>query len=128
MAKNISSKKETIKNLLNKIAGWLVIFSGVILLFYNFIDLKSTLEILGGFSAFKSLIGAIGLVFLGLYVLKVEKWAVILSGVFGIASLISSRIIFRAFGSGLFSNGLLGFVLTITPYVLIINWIFYRKK
>ncbi len=67
-------------------------------------DIKSTLEILGGFSAFKSLIGAIGLIFLGLYVLKVEKWAVILSGIFGIASLINSKIILGTFGTGLFSG------------------------
>jgi len=125
MVNKNSSKKETMKDLLNKIAGWLVIFSGVLLIYYNLLDFSNSLEILGWFSPVRSIIGAIGLIFLGIYILRFEKWAVVLSGVFGISLLISSRI----FGSsGLFSQGLLFFVLSITPYVLIINWVFYRKK
>jgi hypothetical protein len=118
------------KDLLNKVSGWLVILSGTLLFIYNLIDIKSTLEILGGFSLFKALLGAVGLVFIGIYVLRFEKWAVILSGVFGITSLIHSRMLFGFIGGGggLFSGGLLGFVLGITPYLLIVNWIFYRKK
>ena len=118
------NKKNLLENL-NRVSGWLVLLSGALLIYYNLIDFSDSLEILGWFSPVRAIIGAIGLIFLGIYVLKFEKWAVVLSGIFGISLLISSWV----FGSsGLFSQGLLFFVLSITPYVLIINWIFYRKK
>lgn len=116
------------RRILNTVSGWLILFSALLMIFYNVIDFGDSLRLLGWFSPVLSIVGTIGLVFLGIYLLRVEKWAIILAGVFGIVALINSWLITSYLGfGGLFGNGVLGFVLGITPYVLIANWIFYRE-
>lgn len=112
------SMKEKYRNLLNTISGYIVIFLGASLLF-NFISSFSSE--LG--SSFTTLLFGVGLIFLGIYVLRCEKWAVILSGVYAIALLINMWFITKLIG-----GGLIILITNIPSYILIINWWVFKQK
>lgn len=100
--------KKKHKNLLNKISGWIVIYFGISLM-YNMLS--------GLSESFLTLIFGIGLIFLGVYVLRDERWAIILSGVYAIALTINMWIISKIIG-----GGWIIFLSNIPAYILIINW------
>jgi len=100
--------KKKHKELLNKISGWIVIYLGISFI-YNLIS--------GLSEGFTPLLLGVGLILLGAYVLRAERWAIILSGVYAVALTINLWAISKLIGSGwiiLLSN--------IPSYVLIINW------
>ena len=76
MIKKNSLKKETIKNLLNKIAGWLVILTGISLLYFLFFqgDPEYPRKFL---VSFLFLVSGIAFIILGVYMFKFEKWAIV---------------------------------------------------
>jgi len=112
------STKEKYKNLLNTISGYIVIFLGASLLF-NFIS-SFSFEI---GSIFTTLLFGVGLIFLGIYVLRFEKWAVTLSGLYAIALLINMWFITKLIG-----GGLMILMTNILSYILIINWGVFKQK
>ena len=112
------STKEKYRNLLNTISGYIVIFLGASLLF-NFISSFSS-EV---GSNFTTLLFGVGLIFLGIYVLRFEKWAVVLSGLYAIALLINMWLITKLVG-----GGLMILITNILNYILIVNcWVFKQK-
>ena len=124
MVKKANEKKQnSLLNMLNIISGWIVIISGVLLLFDNILGFGIALEEVGWFIVFTAIIGGISLIFLGIYILRFEKWAVTLSGILGIVSLINTRLVV-----GFVGGRFIGFLLGIPTYILIINWIFFKSK
>lgn len=109
--------KKKYKDLLNKVSGYIVILAGILMIFNLF---KSGL----GSLKFLNIFFGIALIFLGTYVLKYEKWAVILSGVYGIALLINMYSLTKLVGW----NALI-LILHIPMFILIINWsVFFHEN
>lgn len=112
------STKEKYRNWLNTISGYIVIFFGASLLF-NFISSFSS-EI---GPSFTTLLFGVGLIFLGIYVLRFEKWAVVLSGLYAIALLINMGLITKLMGGGMIIS-----ITNIPTAILIINWLVFKEK
>ena len=112
------STRDKYRKLLNTLSGYIVIISGVLLL-YNFISGFSSE--LG--SSLAALFFGTALIFLGIYILRFEKWAVVLSGLYALASLINVFFITKLIGGGLMS-----FLTCIPPCILIINWLIFKQK
>jgi len=112
------SNKEKYRSLLNTISGYMVLYLGASLLF-NFISSFSS----EAGSKFITLLFGIGLIFLGIYVLKFEKWAVTLSGVYAIVLLINMWFITKLIG-----GGLMILITNIPSYILIVNWWVFKQK
>lgn len=111
-------KEKKYRNLLNSISGYIVIFLGASLLYNFFSSLTSELS-----SSFITVIFGIGLIFLGIYVLRFEKWAIVLSGIYGIALLINMWFIARFIG-----GGLMILITNIPTFILVINWWLFKSK
>ena len=113
---NKKTKKNLLKNL-NEVSGGIVIISGVLLLFFNLIDFTSEFAL----SHIRVMISGIALIFLGIYVLRIEKWAIRLSGIVGVVLLINGSLslgLFSSFRTAIFD---------IAYIILILNWDFNLK-
>ena len=119
MVKKDSSRKGAWKDVLNIISGWVVIALGSLLTILTLINFNTEL---GLFYPLINLFSSIALIFLGLYVLRFEKWAVVLAGVYGIVMVLNNMWIY-----GLFSGNLFGVTLDLAYFLLIINWVFYKN-
>ena len=111
MNKSFSAKA---KKWLNPISGYIVLFFGASLIF-NFISYINSEGNL--WASISGLIFGVGLIFLGIYVLRSEKWAIILSGIYAITLLINTFLIAKLYG-----GALLLLVVNIPIYVIILNW------
>jgi len=111
--------KNTKRDLLNKISGYVVIVLGVVFLYYSLSTFGKEISL---FFPIVNSLSSVALIFLGVYVLRVEKWAIILAGVYGVASLINGWWML-----GLFS-GFRGVLFDISHIVLIINWWISNKN
>ena len=119
MAKKNSSKKENAKNILNKISGWLIILTGISLLYFLFFqgDPEYSRGLLVNFIFLAS---GIALIVLGTYMFKFERWAIVLAGVYGIFSIVNNWYLM---GLSLFNfTNIFYLVLSFTPFFVIINW------
>lgn len=125
MVKKTSSKKETAKNIVNKIAGWLIILTGISLLYFLFF--QGDPEYLRGFLInFLFLASGIAFILLGNYIFKFERWAIIFAGIYGIFDIVNSWYLM---GVSLFNfTNVFYFVLSFTPFVVIINWYLNGRK
>lgn len=110
--------KELLLDKLNRTSGWILIISGVFLLYINITGFTS--ELIS--SNIRNIVSGIALIFLGIYVFRFEGWAIILAGIFGIV-LLANSIWF----SGLFSGGFIGILFELAYFILILNWIFLDK-
>ena len=119
------SNKETAKNIINKISGWLIILTGISLLYFLFFqgDPEYSRGILINFIF---LVSGIAFIFLGTYMFKLEKWAIILAGVYGIFDIVNNWYLV---GLSLFNfTNIFYFVLSFTPFFVIINWYLNGKS
>lgn len=121
LKKNMKKKtKKNLLNKLNKISGYILIALGVVFLYYS---LSTFGEEVSLFFPIVNSLSSVALGFLGIYVLRVEKWAIILAGVCGVVLLISNSWI-----GGLFSGGFRGIIFDVAYILLVVNWIFFKSK
>jgi len=119
MVKKNSSRKGAWEDALNKISGWVVIALGSLLTILTLTNFNTEGSL---FYPLINLFSYIALIFLGLYVLRFEKWAVILAGVYGIVMVLNNIWIY-----GLFSGNLFGITLDLVYFLLIFNLVFYKN-
>jgi len=108
------------KNLLNKITGGILLALGFVFLISSLSTFGSEVSL---FYPVINMLSSIALIFLGIYVFRVEKWAIILAGVYGIVLLISGWCFF-----GLFIGGFRSVLFDLAYLVLAINWWVSNKK
>ncbi len=115
--KNYKMRKKTKKNLLNKLnktSGWILVALGFVFLVSSLSTFGSEISL---FYPIINTLSSVALGFLGIYVLRIEKWAIILSGIYGLALLIINSWIW-----GLFSGGFRGIIFDVAYIILVINW------
>lgn len=125
MVKKNSLKKENIKSLLNKTAGWLIILTGISLLYFLFFqgDSEYPREFLVNFLFLAS---GVAFIILGIYIFKLEEWAIVLAGVYGIFDIINNWYLM---GIDLFNfTNVFYLVLSFTPFIVILNWYMHNKS
>jgi hypothetical protein len=65
----------------------------------------------------------VSLIFLGLYIKRLEKWAVILSGLVSLTIILDTFLINKMFGSPL-----IFLVSSIPALIVVINWMVFKSK
>ena len=108
------------KILVNKVSGWAMMVVGAILTYYSVTTLPLINEIGAFFPIFNTLT-SIALIFLGIYILKVERWAVILAGAYGMVALIT-----RWWSLG-FPSSVQAILMTLADVLFVINWIIFKN-
>jgi len=117
MSKRFSDK---IRKWLNEVSGYIVMIFGGSLIFNFIFNINSEMNLLTSFSG---LIFGVGLILLGIYVLRSEKWARILSAIYAITLLISTYLVSKLYG-----GALLLLLVNIPCYVIIMNWWLFDDK
>ncbi len=112
--------KKNLLNKLNKISGYILIALGIVFLITS---LSTFGEEVSLFFPVVNSLSSVALGFLGIYVLRTEKWAIVLAGVCGGALLINSWWFW-----GLFSGGFRGIIFDVAYIFLLVNWIFFKSK
>jgi hypothetical protein len=114
----MGKKQENKKTTLNKISAYSLFVLGLIILYFALSSFGEAIDL--GMSLFFPIINilfSIALFFLGIYVLRIEKWAIILAGVYGLVGIITGLWVY-----GLFSGTFLGILMDLINVLLIINW------